>query len=647
MELFMNSRIRSRSDQIQSKKIKTKGYRPLALAIALAVSSTLPNLTQAATYTVSNTNNSGAGSLRQAVFLSNGSAGADTIEFSIASGSIINLSTEISITDSLTVSGPTEGDPKSIIINAGGLSRHFNASNFSTNSGETIILENITLTNGFIDTGSYTNPSKGGSIIVKNVDLTINHSIISESSTALGPNNGGGISAEYGNLTLNESVISGNSAHIGGGGIYAKNGNVTVNQSTVSGNSTISSSGKGGGFYIKNGNVTLNLSTVSANTTSEYGAGLYVRNGDITLSQSTLSSNTVGGALDADGGGFFVYGGNIDLIQSTISGNTAVGGEASGGGGFVKSGGIVLLDQSTVSDNRAANGAGGLAINNPSYYTLIANSIMSGNTGVNGNIHATGGFLYVNNSLFGDSLTETYNNNNAYFDPSNDPKLGPLQHNGGLTETHKPLPLITSQIINTAGARTISNDQRGTNFPRTVDSQVDMGAIEFQSVSGGIFSPPNPNELLTRRDMAREILKAIEGSTYTPPLAIGTDFNDVNVGDVNADWIEEFNARGFTEGCDTNKFCPNMVVTKEAMAKVYIKAQGVSPPYNQVTSAFEDVPTGSFAWEEMSFMFNNNWADGCDLIVDNSGIFPILYTYYCPKEPVTREWFDFLLGQLP
>jgi hypothetical protein len=52
----------------------------------------------ATTYTVSNTDNDGAGSLRQAIADANGNAGSDAIDFSVT-GMITLTSGQISITD--------------------------------------------------------------------------------------------------------------------------------------------------------------------------------------------------------------------------------------------------------------------------------------------------------------------------------------------------------------------------------------------------------------------------------------------------------------------------------------------------------------------------------------------------------------------
>jgi hypothetical protein len=65
----------------------------------------------ATTFTVTNVNDSGAGSLRQAILDANGSAGADTIEFAIAGGGVHTIALASSlpaITDAVTIDGYTQ-----------------------------------------------------------------------------------------------------------------------------------------------------------------------------------------------------------------------------------------------------------------------------------------------------------------------------------------------------------------------------------------------------------------------------------------------------------------------------------------------------------------------------------------------------------
>lgn len=79
----------------------------------------------AATFTVANLNDNGAGSLRQAIIDANGSAGADVINFNAALSGTINLATALeSITETVTIDGSTAQDGlggADIVLNAAGL----------------------------------------------------------------------------------------------------------------------------------------------------------------------------------------------------------------------------------------------------------------------------------------------------------------------------------------------------------------------------------------------------------------------------------------------------------------------------------------------------------------------------------------------
>ena len=82
---------------------------PLALLGPLVVASSL----SAATFTVTNTSDSGAGSLRQAITDANANPGADTIAFNITGAGVqtIALSSSLpvaSVTGGLTVDGTTQ-----------------------------------------------------------------------------------------------------------------------------------------------------------------------------------------------------------------------------------------------------------------------------------------------------------------------------------------------------------------------------------------------------------------------------------------------------------------------------------------------------------------------------------------------------------
>ncbi len=85
---------------------------------------------------------------------------------------------------------------------------------------------------------------------------------------------------------------------------------------------------------------------------------------------------------------------------------------------------------------------------------------------------------------------------------------------------------------------------------------------------GGNYCPTNP----VRRDqMAVFLLKAVHGSTYTPPPCDG-DFADVACPGTFADWIEELAAEGVTGGCGGGNYCPASNVTRGQMAAFLVNA---------------------------------------------------------------------------
>ena len=485
-------------------------------------------------FKVTNTTTMGIGSLSQARFDANNAVGADTITFDLPPGSTINLPSELVFTESVTITGPTAGDAGSVILDGGGTNRHINAGGFPVYSGQTITLENITLQNGFFDGTTAGFGFGGGAVFVKNADLILNHSYVSNNSTMGGSAGGGGLFVRNGDTTFNHSTLSGNSTsglNAKGGGLSSTEGNVILNQSIVSGNDTTGNSAYGGGLYQVTGNFMINQSTISGNSTAgtdAYGGGLSTRNGNVTLVQSTVSGNNTTG--------FFARGGGINALQSDLT-----------------------LTQSTVVDNHSARGAAGLEVNlnafNVTSTVNLTNSILSGNTntgaGTGGNFRDAAAFADPNvtviNSVFGDpvgEITDTVNSaNNQY---TNSPDLGPLQNNGGPTLTR--LPNAGSPALdagsNTAAAA-FSDDQRGTGFTRIINGDVDIGSVESVVL-------PNKGKAITRAEIVKPFLQA----ALIEPIAATNFYGDVANNSFNADWIETFRIEGLTEGCAANSFLP-------------------------------------------------------------------------------------------
>ena len=151
-------------------------------------------------------------------------------------------------------------------------------------------------------------------------------------------------------------------------------------------------------------------------------------------------------------------------------------------------------------------------------------------------------------------------------------------------------------------------------------------------------SNPTVNEktqIIKRAEISKSVTQKIYGVGFIPDTAVGAFYIDVQPGDFNADWIEKLGADGISEGCITNNYCPEMVVTKEQLAKILLIAKHGSSYVPPVASGslFTDVNSGSFAVDWIEALANQGIADGCDA------------NNFCPNEAVTVEGFEKMLSK--
>ncbi|QDT30331.1 polymorphic membrane protein [Gimesia panareensis] len=219
---------------------------------------TLEERTLLTAFTVMNTDNTGAGSLRAAIEAANANEGADTITFDASlAGQTIVLGDELSISDDLTITGLGADQ---LTIDGNGDSRIFFIKDASYLTYITVELENLTLTNGKSD--------DGGAIL------------------------------SYEKLILKDSVLTGNSAK-NGGGIYQYNGNLddatlTVLHSEFIGNEA---SSYGGGIFAE-GVWSLDISSTTFDTNKALSGGaIYNKSGPMTIQESSFSGNQARGSF--------------------------------------------------------------------------------------------------------------------------------------------------------------------------------------------------------------------------------------------------------------------------------------------------------------------------------------------------------------
>ena len=153
--------------------------------------------------------------------------------------------------------------------------------------------------------------------------------------------------------------------------------------------------------------------------------------GSPTLMNATFSANTA-----QAGGGMFVGPGSPQLTNVTFSGNTSTGTDPHGGGGIydgIYGGGGIYTDigstptltNATFSGNTATHGG---AMYNWSSNPSISNSIFWGDTPVEIDFYGTG-MLTIQDSIVAGGCPSGSTCTNVL---NADPKLGPLQDNGGL-----------------------------------------------------------------------------------------------------------------------------------------------------------------------------------------------------------------------
>ena len=308
----------------------------LATGMAATVVATA-GLAVAASVTVTNCDDSGPGTLRQAVV---DAASGDTIAFASPLGcNVITLTTgEILIDKNLTISGPgatelaVSGNSSSRVFNVGG--------------SRTVVISGLTVSGGKATSG-------GGILTGNSSSLTLTATTVT-GNTAF---KGGGISPGLGSsLTLSGSTVTNNIATVaglqsGGGGIFLYTVRATVSRSTVSGNTAV---GDGGGIHNDSSALTVTESDVSGNT-ARFGGGIYVFGTGTTVSASTVSGN-----IAVVGGGVYNTGGFVTVSTSTVADNQATGNATfpGRGGGIYDGGTSSSVRASTITGNTATSGGG-------------------------------------------------------------------------------------------------------------------------------------------------------------------------------------------------------------------------------------------------------------------------------------------------
>jgi hypothetical protein len=585
-----------------------------------------------------NSNDSGAGSLRQLIIDAQDSA---VIDLDCSAATVTLTSDELLINKNLTINGP---GPSLLTVQRSAALGTAAFRIFEVTSGKTFNLSGVTVSNGKASNQNALPLSGNGGGILNNSGATLNVTNItfSNNSTSGNNNSGGGIFSN-GTLTVTSSTFSNNSAVGGvGGGIFntgtlsitnstvnnnsandggisnigtlniasstisnnsgegiSNNGTLTITNSTISGNSADCC---GGGILHFLGTLTITGSTISNNSASGNGGGIYINGGTVTITGSTISNNTA----DFDGGIF--NGGRLSIINSTVNGNTVTG-NTFGGGGIDNIGfGTLSITNSTVSNNSAAgvggilnrgtltvtsstvngNSGGGGILNNGGTAS-VRSSIVAGNTASSSGPDFLGPFTSQGHNLVGASdgtngfTNGTNNDIVGTLSKPVDPQLAPLGNYGGPTQTSLPRPnspaIDAGDDAVTGAPLNLTTDQRG--FQRPVGAHVDIGAVE---VNYAVSAKAGGGQTATINTAFVTQLQVTVFESFNPMSGIPVTFTAPSSG-----------ASGTFQTTGTNTVTVNTDSNGNATAPVFTANSSAGGPYNVVTSLGTGSPSSNFS----------------------------------------------------
>jgi predicted outer membrane repeat protein len=317
--------------------------------------------------------------------------------------------------------------------------------------------------------------STGGALTIAGASFTNNQAIGGDALPSGyhdgGSGSGGGLYASGGSSDISDSWISSNRASGGrggdgtgcsssncgyggnalGGGLYVNGGSLTLASSTIDSNQGVGGLGRftnggdaeGSGIYNYLGTLTVGNCTLSGNSGNignsvlVLGAGICNVAGMLTVADSTFSGNS------ADfGGGIYSDSGTLSVSNSTLYANAA-----NGGGIFI---GYyvhpITLTNVTITANRG-NLGGGLDVFPGAFAPVLHSTLIAGNLhgatadDVNGRLDSSGDYNLIGDGTGMTGLSNGVNGNEVgSLSAPIDPLLGPLQENGGPTQTRALLP---------------------------------------------------------------------------------------------------------------------------------------------------------------------------------------------------------------
>jgi predicted outer membrane repeat protein len=229
-------------------------FAAILLLALIAIPAPRANAAPRATITVTNANDSGAGSLRQAITTA---ASGDTINFG-GDYAIVLTTTELTIAKNLTI----DGTGRTVSISGNNLTGAF-----LVNNGMTFNLQNLT------------------------IKLTL-------------ADYGGGL-VNFGTTNITNVSFLNNNANVSGGAIESS-GTLNITNATFSANTA----GDGGAIYVTNGSATITNATFWANLATNSGGSIYADVGTTVTVRNSIFADTNFMGNDVSCTGTIINGGN-------------------------------------------------------------------------------------------------------------------------------------------------------------------------------------------------------------------------------------------------------------------------------------------------------------------------------------------------
>jgi len=429
------------------------------------------------TFVVTNLNDSGEGSLRRAITISNAVEGPDEIVFEEGlTGTILHNLGTIFIQDDLTIVGP--GADK-ITIDAFGNSDVFAVRDFDDEINRVVKISGLRFING--------NALEDGAIVNYEI-LTVDSCEFINGNASLG----GGAIGNRNILTVDSCLFDSNFAPDGGA---IMNYDEAINLSILNSTFIDNQADFGGAIHNRGRTELITSSAFTDNTANSGGGAIFNNEGTIKeISNSTFNKNF---AVDSGGAIFNLFTKIEMIMNSTFTDNVATVGNA------IRNDGIINISFTTIANNNdrptpppPTQARGGIVTVNEGL-TNIRNSIIAFNSPVN----CFGLPIDVGGNYSDNSDCDLTGDNSEII-------LGPLADNGGPTETMDLLggdPIdgatVNCDALNEMGNPTgipIGIDQR--YFPRPFGVRCDSGSYEAEEPQpqpprdrGGSSCGPDPN----------------------------------------------------------------------------------------------------------------------------------------------------------